>query len=129
MIGKDEFYKTASPDRYNILKQAAKEMRKRPTQAESIMWGFLCNNQTGVKFRRQHIIGDYIVDFVCLRAKLVIEIDGGIHSEPNQIAHDQVRTEFLTSKGYNIMRFKNEEILFNSEGILKYIESWIKKNI
>lgn len=123
------FYQTASPDRYGLLKESAKKMRKRPTEAESMMWNFLCNNQLGVKFRRQHIIGDYIVDFVSLKTKLVIEIDGGIHNKPEQIAHDQVRTEFLTSKGYNVMRFKNEEVLFNSEGILKYIESWIKKNI
>lgn len=123
------FYQTASPDRYNILKQAAREMRNRPTQAESVMWNFLCNNKLGVKFRRQHVIGDYIVDFVSLKTKLVIEIDGSIHNNAEQIVHDQVRTEFLTSKGYYVMRFKNEEVLCNSDQILKSIESWINEKI
>lgn len=123
-----DFYKTASPDRYGILKQAAKKMRNLPTEAESFMWRFLCNNQTGVKFRRQHIIGDYIVDFVSLKAKLVIEIDGGIHNKPEQIAHDQVRTEFLNSKGYHILRFRNEQVIAEPDQIIKSIENWLKEN-
>lgn len=122
------FYQTASPDRYGLLKESAKKMRKRPTEAESVMWNFLCNNQLGVKFRRQHIIGDYIVDFVSLKTKLVIEIDGGIHNKPEQIAHDQVRTEFLTSKGYHVLRFSNEQVISDPDQIIKSIENWLNEN-
>lgn len=123
-----DFYKTASPDRYQLLKQYAKEMRNNPTEAEAIMWLYLCNNQLGVKFRRQHIIGDYIVDFVSLKTKLVIEIDGAIHNKPAQKEHDEERTEFLNSKGYHILRFNNEQVISEPDQIIKSIENLLNEN-
>ena len=123
---KKDYYKTASPDRYNILKLASKEMRNKPTQAEAIMWYYLCGSQLGVKFRRQHIIGDYIVDFVSLKYNLVIEIDGRIHNLTEQKEHDAIRTDFLNSMGYHVLRFSNEEVISEIDQVIKTIESWIK---
>ena len=71
---------------------------------------------------RQHIIGDYIVDFVCEDDGLIIEVDGGYHSEPSQIQSDELRTQFLQSMGFRVIRFSNEEILFNIDSVIEKIE-------
>jgi very-short-patch-repair endonuclease len=105
-------WETASPVLYNLLKDKAKEMRNCPTEAEKMLWNVLSNK--GIdnnKFRRQHIIGEYIVDFVCLEKRLVIEVDGSIHNQPEQIEHDKNRTEWLESKGFRIVRYSNQQIL------------------
>ena len=81
------------------------------TESERVLWEGLRKLNCGYHFRRQHPIGDYITDFVCLKKKLVIEVDGGYHNEPLQQQNDQMRTGFLESKGYDaVIRFKNEEI-------------------
>ena len=103
-------YETAAPDRYEVLKDFAKHNRREMTESETVLWNALRNMKAGVRFRRQHPIGDYIADFICLPAKLVIEVDGGYHQEPQQQELDQQRTEFLVSKGYQVIRIKNEEI-------------------
>ena len=74
-------WKTASPDRYELLKEFAKENRQFMTEAEKALWMHLKGNALGHKFLRQHIIGDYIVDFLCRDAQVVIEVDGGYHKE------------------------------------------------
>ena len=74
-------WKTASPDRYELLKEFAKENRRFMTEAENALWMHLKGNALGHKFLRQHIIGDYIVDFLCRDAQVVIEVDGGYHKE------------------------------------------------
>jgi len=105
-------WETASPVLYNLLKDKAKEMRNCPTEAEKMLWNVLSNK--GIdnnKFRRQHIIGEYIVDFVCLEKRLVIEVDGSIHNQPEQIKHDKKITEWLESKGFRIVRYSNQQIL------------------
>ena len=76
MDNKQEKYQTAYPDTYNIVKEYARENRKYQTTSEAILWETIRKNQLGVKFRRQHIIGDYIADFICLEKRLIIEIDG-----------------------------------------------------
>ena len=76
--------KTASPDRYGILKTFAKENRRNMTLCERLLWDALREELREVRFRRQHPIGDYIVDFACLPKRIVIEVDGGYHSEPRQ---------------------------------------------
>lgn len=101
-------------------------MRNNPTPAEDIIWNLLRNNQLGIKFRRQHIIGDYIVDFVSLKHKLVVEIDGGIHNSIEQKEHDEIRTYFLNSKGYHVLRFHNGEVISSIDQTIKTIENWIK---
>lgn len=105
-------WETASPILYKELKSKAKEMRNKPTKAEKMLWNVLSNKGLeGFKFRRQHIIGKYIVDFVCLQKRLIIEVDGSIHQLPQQIKHDKLRTEWLESKGFKVIRFTNGQIL------------------
>ena len=87
------------------------------------MWEHLRARQLAVKFNRQHIIGDYIVDFVCIEKKLVIEVDGGYHSEYEQIEKDEFRTQRLNELGFSVIRFKNEEVLGDISNVLKKIKS------
>ncbi len=101
----------------------AKEHRKNPTEAEKILWNSLRNKNLGEKFRQQHLIDNYIVDFVCLSKKLVIEVDGGYHSTQEQKLLDNDRTIILESKGYKVIRFTNEEIIGNLENVLIEIKS------
>ena len=119
-------FRTSSPDRYRILKDFARENRKNMTEAESVLWNSLRNKSLGVKFLRQHIIGDYIVDFVCQETGLIIEVDGGYHSEPCQKEDDETRTRHLESKGFKVIRFTNEEILFNIESVINKVYNLFK---
>ena len=101
----------------------AQELRKRQTDAERALWNKLRSKQIeGVKFRRQQPIGPYIVDFVSLERKLIIEIDGGQHNERKVREKDQEREEWLKEKGYQILRFWNNDVLTNIEGVLERIK-------
>lgn len=120
-------YKTASPDRYELLKAFARENRKNATLAENVLWEYLRNGELGEKFLRQHIIGDYIVDFVSRHDGLVIELDGGYHSEPRQQEEDKLREEVLEQMGYHVIRFTNEEVLCDIENVLNQIENYFKR--
>ena len=117
-------YKTASPDRYGLLKVFARENRKNATIAEGVLWEFLRKNTLGVKFLRQHIIGDYIVDFVSREKGLVIEVDGGYHSESRQQAVDELREQNLEKMGYHVIRFTNEDVLYNLNNVIDKIASF-----
>ena len=88
-------YKTSSPDRYSLLKDFAKSNRKSMTDAEIILWQYLRRLPSTFHFRRQHVIEDYIADFVSLERSLIIEIDGGYHSQSLQIEKDEYRTKGL----------------------------------
>ena len=103
----------------HLLLERAKEMRANPTQAEAALWSQLRNKNLESKFRQQHLIADYIVDFVCLSKKLIIEVDGKIHD--SQIEEDAKRTEILENNGYKVIRFKNEEVLGNIDHVLEKI--------
>ncbi|MDY6867770.1 MAG: endonuclease domain-containing protein [Chloroflexota bacterium] len=95
----------------------ARRMRKEPTRAESLLWNELRKEKlAGFKFRRQHIIQTFIVDFYCPAAKLVIEIDGAIHM--TQLEYDQVRETDLRVMGYQILRFTNERVITDLDGVL-----------
>ena len=118
----DGNYNTASPDRYLLLKDFAQRNKQFPTDAERLLWEFIRAKQLSVKFNRQHIIGDYIVDFVCVEKKLVIEVDGGYHSEYEQIEKDEFRTERLKVLGFHVIRFKNEDIARNLPEVLNTIK-------
>ncbi len=85
----DYKYETAAPDRYNLLKANARSNRREMTESETILWNELRKELKGFRFRRQHPIGDYIVDFICIPIKTVIEVDGGYHNEPEQQIADQ----------------------------------------
>ncbi len=117
-----EHYQTASCENYELLKQNAKEHRKNPTEAESVLWELLRGGAIGEKFRRQHVIGNYIADFVNVRHQLVIEVDGGYHFTPEQQELDRVRTEELNRMGYRELRFTNEQILTSPEKVLLTIK-------
>ena len=119
-------FNTTSPDRYLLLKDFAKKNKQFPTDAERVLWNHLKAKQLGIKFNRQHIIGDYIVDFVCIEKRLVIEVDGGYHSEYEQIEKDEFRTQRLNELGFSVIRFKNEEILANISNVLIIIKNNLK---
>jgi very-short-patch-repair endonuclease len=92
-------------------------MRREPTDAERKLWFMLRDRRFGSeKFRRQILIGKYIVDFVCLKRKLIIEADGGQHTESS---YDVVRDRWLADEGHRVIRYNNNEILANSAGVLE----------
>lgn len=98
----------------------ARILRDKQTAAEQLLWSRLRNRQLGGwKFRRQHGIGPYILDFVCLEAGLVVEVDGGQHAA--QHAYDESRSEFLRSQGLTVLRFWNNEVLEQTEAVLERV--------
>ena len=118
-------YQTASPDRYGLLKYFAIENRKHATEAESLLWQYLKGGNLGVKFKRQHVIYDYIADFICLDKQLIIEVDGGYHFTEEQQQQDWYRTADLEKIGYKVIRFKNEEVMFETDKVIKEIKKHI----
>ena len=113
----------ADPINYGLLKENAKRMRQNPTEAEAILWQALKANAFGLHFRRQHIIHDFIVDFLCYDRMLTIELDGGYHNAAEQKEYDEYRTEELKQLGYTELRFANEEVMGNIDGVLAQIKS------
>lgn len=122
-------FNTASPDRYLILKEYADRMKNFPTEAEACIWNYLRRRQMGVKFNRQHIIGDFIVDFVCLECKLVVEIDGGYHYQDEQIISDAERTDCLKRMGFRVIRFDNNHVLVEIDDVLDTIACEIEHSL
>ena len=97
-------------------------LRQNQPDAEKLLWSRLRNRQlAGSKFRRQHAIGPYVVDFVDLEARLVIELDGGQHNEGVALKKDTTRTAWLESEGYRVIRFWNNDVFANLEGVLEEI--------
>ncbi|MDR3118457.1 MAG: SpoIID/LytB domain-containing protein [Mediterranea sp.] len=116
-----QHYHTANCVSYGCLKGKQKELKDNSTEAEKVIWNLIRDNQLGEKFRRQYIISDYIVDFVCLTKKLILEIDGKYHNDPEQIKKDNERTSELNRLGFKVLRFTNEEIISNPEKIIRII--------
>lgn len=117
-------YQTARASAYGLLKQFALEHKKEQTEAEEILWKQLKGKKLDAyKFRRQHIIDEFIVDFVCLSRRLVVEVDGGYHLRPDVAEADKVRTEILESLGYKVIRFTNEEVIGNIENVLERLKA------
>lgn len=116
----------ASPDRYGMMKLWAHQNRLNMTDAESFLWEHLRCSFLGHRFLRQYIIGDYIVDFVCRDQGLIIEVDGAYHCEPRQVEDDAIRQKWLESKGYHVMRFTNEGVLFTIEDVLYEITEYFE---
>lgn len=108
-----------------LIFERAKELRKNLTNAELVLWGYLKQSPFGCKFRRQHPLGIFIADFYCHKLKLVIEVDGAIHSVDEVRAADEYREGVLKSEGLNILRFMNELIEKNLEIVIKDIETYI----
>ncbi len=111
-------YKVSHPVQYEL----AKSMRKDYTKTENKLWQELRNNQLGVKFRRQHPIESYIVDFVSLQNSLIVEVDGGYHENQEQKIYDEERTKTLNEIGFQVIRFSNEDVLENISLVLKNIK-------
>lgn len=95
----------------------ARQFRKNQTEAEKVLWEAIRNGKLGVKFRRQHAFGRYIVDYYCHEKKLVLEIDGGIHNLPDVMEYDRIRQNEIESRGLRVIRVKNEEILSDLQGV------------
>ncbi len=103
-----------------LIQQRARELRRRATEAERVLWERLRNRRLGgLKFRRQHPLGPYIVDFYCAEHRLVIEVDGPIHERQKE--RDALRTEYLEAYGYRVLRFTNEDVLTDIEAVLERI--------
>ena len=106
-----------------LTKRRAKELRRDMTDAERVLWFRLRAGRLGVHFRRQAPIGPYIADFVAFERRLVVEVDGGQHAEPGQAVHDRQRTAFLVGEGFRVLRFWNNAVLGNLEGVLETISA------
>jgi very-short-patch-repair endonuclease len=101
-------------------KHQAIELRKTPTPAERKLWSRIRNAQLGVTFRRQHAVGNYIPDFCCPKAKLILEMDGSQHLEQKE--YDANRTKYFESLGYKVIRFWNHQIMKDIESVIKAIK-------
>ena len=109
------------------LKAYARENRKAPTPAEAALWQLLRGKQTGAKFRRQHAIERFIVDFVCLSAWLIIEVDGEYHADAEQAEYDGGRTHRLQELGFQVLRFSNEEVLHHPNYVTQLISNHLTR--
>jgi very-short-patch-repair endonuclease len=104
--------------------QRARELRANMTEAERRLWRSLRARGLGVKFRRQVPVGRYIADFLCVQKRLIVEVDGSQHFENT---YDAVRDGFLNAAGYKVLRFWNNEVLQNTEGVLQVIKRELEK--
>ena len=118
----DRHFKTTNRIRGTTaeIEEAARRLRRNMTPAEQTLWDALKGRQVaGMKFRRQHPVGPFILDFYCPERKLVIELDGAIHEV--QANRDQVRTEQLADYGYHVIRFRNDEVFDDLDSVLERI--------
>jgi very-short-patch-repair endonuclease len=100
----------------------ARDLRKKPTWAERVLWKHLRNRGVGgCRFRRQHSFGPYILDFYCVEKMLAVELDGDVHGEPRQQRHDRRRDEYFEKMGVTVLRFWNEDVRTNLEGVLETV--------
>ena len=120
-------YRTAAPDRYERLRYFARENRKYATLAEMQLWKWLKGEAIGTKVLRQHIVGDYIVDFLLPYYNLVIEVDGGYHAERVQHEDDLIRSQALNEMGLYVIRFSNEQVLMATEEVEQRIKEIINQ--
>lgn len=118
-------YQTAEKNYWSVLKKYSKENRRYFTECEGILWQEVRNSKLGYKIRRQHAIGTFIADFVCLDRRTVIEIDGDYHL--NNVEYDDARTAFLNEAGFQVIRFTNDEIKGDLKKVLEKIKSTLEK--
>jgi len=110
-----------------VTTSRARQLRVRQTEAERLLWFLLRDRRlNGAKFRRQVPIGNYIVDFVCQEAKLIVELDGGQHAD--QVEYDTARSKWLAGVGYRVLRFWNNDLTENEEGVLTAIFNELNPN-
>ena len=111
-------YRQADVANYKFLKANAVYNRLHPTQAEAVLWTQIRSKQLGVRFLRQYIISDFIVDFFCPSKQLIVEIDGKYHTDGQQQEYDILRQQKLECMGYKVLRFINEDVLCNIDQII-----------
>ena len=110
-----------------IVFELAKDLRRNMTDAEIVLWMHLKAGISGLKFRRQHPIGIYIADFYCHKIKLIIEVDGGIHTKKEVKEYDEKREKDLCDTGNTIIRFTNDEIMKKAEKVLVEIKTKVEE--
>ena len=112
---------------HNIIKliDRRRELRRKSTSQEDLLWRYLRNRGLGVKFKRQHSISGYVLDFYCAEKKLIVELDGKIHNKKEAREYDAVRDKFFKELGYTILRFWNSEVENNIERVLYRIKSYV----
>jgi type I restriction enzyme R subunit len=112
--------------KFSGLKEFARELRETQTSAEALLWELIRNRRLlGFKFRRQHQFGDYVADFYCHEAQLVIECDGSVHYSNEQWHHDQIRDAHMIAQGLRVLRVTNEQILSETEKVLDEIAGFL----
>jgi len=116
---KKKMFYGASP----LIFKRAKELRNQLTDAELVLWGYLKMNTHGYKFRRQHPVGNYIVDFYCHKLKLIIELDGLIHNREDVRISDEERQKALEEERIRVIRFTNDEVLKNEQSVMQKINA------
>ncbi len=108
-----------------ITKAKRRELRKNPTNAERKIWSILKGEQMGVRFFRQYSVGMYVLDLYCPLLRLAIEIDGGQHAEEAHQKHDDARTRYLASQDIRVIRFGNNDVMQNLEGVWQRIKEML----
>lgn len=111
------------------IRQFARELRQPQTLAEATLWQHLRNRNLEYKFRRQHPIEFFVIDFYCAKAKLLIEIDGETHFQKTQTVYDQARTEYLEGLGYKVIRFTNDDVRYNIHAVIGRIIEQVETRI
>lgn len=107
---------------YELLKNNAKTNRSNMTEAESAFWQIAKGSGLGEKCRRQYVIGQYIVDFFFRKSMLIIELDGGYHFTDEQQKEDAIRQDWLEHMGYRVIRFTNEEVLYETKKVIEIVK-------
>ena len=121
----DNLHKNSKPSAF----ENARSLRKVQTTAEQILWKALRNNKVcNLKFRRQHPFDNYILDFYSHKMKLVIEVDGEVHNDPEVALYDETRTKNLNESGLTVLRFSNAVVESNLKNVIKQIEDWFHEN-
>ncbi|MGB3005941.1 MAG: nicotinamide-nucleotide amidohydrolase family protein, partial [Chitinophagaceae bacterium] len=124
----DPLYPTADPMTYSLLKNFVAKHRNNPTEAEKVLWKIVRGRKMGgYKFRRQHIINNYIADFVSLKEKLIIEVDGLYHQLPENKKSDEERTKDLNKIGFEVLRFTNDQVLCDANTVINRIVHKLKE--
>jgi len=120
-------WQTADKSLYETISKHQAELKGNPTVAESALWQRLRDKQVGVKFRRQHIVGKFIADFISLPARLIVEVDGKIHDY--QQRDDAERTKYLEEQGFKVIRFTNDEVLASIDSVIEKIKACIPESL
>lgn len=121
-------HRTAATVGYRIRRTYARELRQRLTLAEAALWDALrCQQTGGGGWRRQHIVGRFIVDFVHLRARIAVEVDGGYHDTPHQQVLDGKRDEWLREDGWAVVRYRNENVLAGAVGVAEALAVLVRE--